>query len=281
MVGWRGLRAADPPYQALGDTLVACLKSAVVFGALNVQLNSLLPGTWDVPEVFHDRLGESAGRQRTMFEDQHLLLILHAPPGPDDETREGRFFWRRPDETWVSSTDTKGPNALPAHLEEYDKILDTLDEREERAQSANDYFELTRRLNPIVRSTRNLHATLQQAREMVPGDKQIINYRDQAYALERRAELLASDAKSTLEYAIAKRSEEQVNTSEQMAVAAHRLNLLAAFFFPLATMSAIFGVNLRHGLEPDRFDTYIPFACVTALGLFAGCALAIYLTRRE
>lgn len=246
-----------------------------------MQGKSLLPATWDIPEVFRDRVGESAGRQRAMFEDQHLLLILHAPPGPTDESREGRFFWRKPDGTWSSTTKTKGPGALAAHLQEYDTVLDSLDEREERAQSADDYFELTRRLNPIVRATRNLHSALQQAREMVRGDKQIINYRDQAYALERRAELLAGDAKSTLEYAIAKRSEEQAKTSERMAVAAHRLNLLAAFFFPLATLSAIFGTNLRHGLEPDRVDSYVPFAAVTALGLTAGCVLAIYLTRRK
>lgn len=246
-----------------------------------MQRKSLLPATWDVPDTFRNRLGVSAGRQRAMFEQDHLLLILHGPPGPDDEKREGRFFWRHPDGTWSSTTDAKGASALPAHLEEFDQILDTLDEREERAQSADDYFELTRRLNPIVRSTRNLHAALQQAREMVPGDKTIINFRDQAYTLERRAELLASDAKNTLEYAIAKRSEEQAATGERMAVAAHRLNLLAAFFFPLATLAAIFGTNLRHGLEPDRFDSYLPFAAVTVVGLLAGCVLAMYLTRSD
>jgi Mg2+ and Co2+ transporter CorA len=216
-----------------------------------------------------------------MFEDQHLLLVLHAPPGPDDENREGRFFWRKPDGSWASTTGTKGQTALNAHLAEYDKILDSLDESEERAQSADDYFELMRQLNPIVRATRNLHAALQQAREMVRGDKQIINFRDLAYSLERRAELLTGDVKSTLEYAIARRGEEQAAASERMSVAAHRLNLLAAFFFPLATLSAIFGVNLRHGLEQDRIDTYWPFLSVTATGLIAGCALALYLTRRK
>jgi hypothetical protein len=216
-----------------------------------------------------------------MFEDQNLLLVLHAPPGPDDEQREGRFFWRKPDGSWVSTTAAKGQMALDAHLAEYDEILDALDEREERACSADDYFELIRQLNPIVRATRNLHAALQQAREMVRDDKRIINFRDQAYSLERRAELLAGDTKNTLEYAIARRSEEQAAAGERMAVAAHRLNLMAAFFFPLATLSAIFGVNLRHGLEPERFDSVWPFVLVTATGLFAGGVLALYLTRRK
>jgi hypothetical protein len=34
-----------------------------------------------------------------------------------------------------------------------------------------------------------------------------------------------------------------------MAVASHRLNLLAATFFPIATISAIFSMHLSHGLD--------------------------------
>jgi hypothetical protein len=266
---------------AITGTLVARLTTAFVTEVVDVKQKPLLPATWTVPDVFRDRLGESAGRQRAMFEDQHLLLVLHAPPGPDDEKREGRFFWRKQDGSWASTTGATGQMALDAHLAEYDEILDALDEREERAHSADDYFELMRQLNPIVRATRNLHTALQQAREMVRDDKRIINFRDQAYSLERRAELLASDTKNTLEYAIARRSEEQAAAGEKMAVAAHRLNLMAAFFFPLATLSAIFGVNLRHGLEPERFDSLWPFVSVTATGLLAGCVLALYLTRRK
>ncbi len=54
--------------------------------------STLLPSDWNVPAVFRQRLGESAGRQRVMAADGHLLLVLHAPPGADEAGRRGRFF---------------------------------------------------------------------------------------------------------------------------------------------------------------------------------------------
>ena len=61
--------------------------------------------------------------------------------------------------------------------------------------------------------------------------------------------LLYNEARNSLDFSIARRGEEQARSSHRMAVSAHRLNLLAAFFFPIATLTALFGVNLRHGLE--------------------------------
>ena len=55
---------------------------------------SPLPETWRVPQVFRSRLGEHAGRQRTMFADGHLLLVLHAPPRRDEAKRAARLFTR-------------------------------------------------------------------------------------------------------------------------------------------------------------------------------------------
>ena len=234
---------------------------------------SLLPSTWQVPDVFRERLGESPGRQRVMFMDGHLLVILHEPPGPEDEARRGRFFWRKPDGAWVSTTDGPGHSGLDAHLDEFEEVLDRLDDEEDAARTADDYFKLMRQLNPLVRTARNLHAALQKAREQVPNDKRMINYRDRAYAIERQAELLAGDAKNTLDHAIASRSEEQAEAGKKMAVAAHRLNLLAAFFFPIATLAAIFGMNVKTGIESDVFDSLSPFVAILGTGLLAGVLL--------
>ena len=67
--------------------------------------------------------------------------------------------------------------------------------------------------------------------------------------------------------------------SHDMAIAAHRLNMLAAFFFPIATLSAVFDTSLRHPLEQ-----YIPapyaFYSVIGLGLFLGVALAGFLAEK-
>jgi hypothetical protein len=62
-----------------------------------------------------------------------------------------------------------------------------------------------------------------------------------------------------------------------MAVSAHRLNLLAAFFFPIATLSAVFGVNLKHGLED--FPPPLLFIGVIALSLVFGGILTAFVTQ--
>ncbi len=63
---------------------------------------SIIPATWQIPAAIRNRLGNSAGRQRTMAAEDHLLLVLHAPPKPDDSERSGRFFWRSPQGDWLS-----------------------------------------------------------------------------------------------------------------------------------------------------------------------------------
>ena len=122
-----------------------------------------------------------------------------------------------------------------------------------------------------------MHAVLGEARKQVSEDRNLINLRDNAYDLDRRAELLYSTAKNGLDYAVARRAEEQAQNSEHMAVASHRLNVLAAFFFPIATLTAIFGVNLNHGLESSP----APFAFLglIGVGLVMGAVLALFITR--
>lgn len=237
---------------------------------------SVLPVFWQVPPALAKRLGAKIGHQRALFADGHLLLALHQPPHPDETERRGRLIWRQPDGTWTSTDVGAGPAAVAKHLEEYAHALQQCDEAEERATGIGDYFAVLDRLAPLQRSTRHLHSVLQQAREACPDDHDLINFRDRAYELERTAELLQEETKTSLELALAKQAEEQARNSQRMAVSAHRLNLLAAFFFPLATLSAIFGINLVHGYE--HFATPLPFLAVLAIGLVAGMALMRFIT---
>ena len=241
---------------------------------------SILPTSWDVPQRFRDRLGDTVGRQRAMTHEGHLLLVLHAPPGPEDAGRTGRLFWRQPDGTWMSDALGGGTQALGRHLTDFAAVLDRLEERDAAAKSAEDYFGVLESLVPVHRTVSHLHQTLQQAREAVPDDRGLINLRDRAYELERVAELLHADVKNALDYAVAKRAEEQARSSHQMSVAAHRLNVLAAFFFPIATLCAIFGVNLKHGYEATDLDPY-PFFGVLGVGLVCGILLTAFITRRS
>jgi len=249
--------------------------------------NAMLPSTWEVPGIFRERLGEQVGRQRVMMADGHLLLILHEPPKPEDIGRKGRFFWRQPDGTWSSDSLGAGPQSLKKHMDEYYDIVTRFEEKDEQATSAAEYFAVANAIAPMARSARNMHQALQQAREMSPDDRNILNHRDRAYRIERTADLLYSDAKTSLEFLIAKRTEEQAESSFQMAQSSHRLNVLAAFFFPLATLSAIFGVNLQHGWENIQTATEVtsaplpsfPFLMVLAAGLVFGFALKSFVTR--
>lgn len=206
---------------------------------------SILPAAWQVPQKFRDRLGSRVGRQRAMNADGHLLLVLHAPPKPDDAQRAGRFFWRADDGTWTSNELGSGVAALNKHLDEYESALAALDRQEEAASTVDNYFDVLDRLTPVRRASINLHRVLQDARKMFPDYHELIDARDRAYTIERTAELLTSETKNALDLTVARRGEEQAQASQRMAMASHRLNILAAIFFPVATVAAIVGIDLE------------------------------------
>lgn len=237
---------------------------------------SILPPTWHVPEDFRKRLGSRVGRQRQMVADDHLLLVLHAPPKPDQTDRIGRYFWRSPDGQWMSKEFGTGINALNKHLDEYEDALAKLDRREEAAHNASEYFEILEQLMPLQRASRNLYLVLQEARKACPDVRELIDARDRAYEIERTADLLCSGTKNALDVLVARRAEEQSKSSERVSAAAHRLNILAALFFPIATLTAIFGTNLRHGLE-EAAPPFI-FLGIVVLGFILGGLLTVFLT---
>lgn len=240
-----------------------------------MQAKSVLPHHWAVPQIFRDRLGDQAGRQRAMGADGHLLLILHELPETGERARRGRFFWRQPDGTWTSHELGGGTRALDKHLTEYADLVDKLEAQVGRAQSAQDYFTVMRALGPLHRAASNMHSTLQHAREMYEKYRDIIVFRDRAVEIERAAALVYEDAKNGMDFAIARETEEQSQSSQRMAISAHRLNVLAAFFFPLATLGAIFGMNLKIGLEEEVFP--IPFLIVLVFGLIAGLVIKSFI----
>jgi Mg2+ and Co2+ transporter CorA len=230
---------------------------------------------------FRRRLGDQAGRQRVMQSGGHLLLVLHAPPGADPDVREGQIYWRDPTGKWTPSGASPSQPGVGELLTAYEKALDAMQAAEDAAKTARDYFDLLNRLNPMVRTARNLHQTLQDAREAEPADRQVLLWRDRAYAISRSAELLHNDAKNALDFAVAQRAEEEAVSSRRVAAAAHRLNILAAFFFPLATLAALFGINVRSGLEPwDEKYAPLPMLGILGVGLMLGFVLTLFITRK-
>jgi hypothetical protein len=242
--------------------------------------STLLPADWNVPAEFRQRLGESAGRQRLMEAGGHLLLVLHAPPAADEAGRRGRFFWRDPGGNWKAAPRAEETSSLVEHLAEYRATIEDLEQREEAAQSAREYFAIIDHVAPLARAARNLFDVLQKARDAMPDERRLIVARDEAYEVSRRAELLCDDAKNGLDFAIARQAEAQAESSRQMTVAAHRLNVLVALFFPIATLAAIFGMNFHHGLE--QYDTInAPWLLIgmTVAGLLMGMIITSIITR--
>jgi hypothetical protein len=220
-----------------------------------------------------------------MSADGHLLLVLHEPPQPGVAERTGRLFWRDPEGTWRSKAFGDGPHALKRHLAEFADRVEQFEKQWQTAASAEDYFFLLRGIAPLHRTTRNLHATLQQARELVPEDRDLINLRDQVGEIERALELLHGDAKNGLDFTVAHQVEQQAERTYDMAVAAHRLNLLAATFFPIATLSTIFGAIYGMILAHDEqgkhsWSTPALFWWLMGFGLLGGVMLGRLIARK-
>lgn len=237
----------------------------------------LLPLTWNVPEIFRQRLGSTIGKQRTMDAEGHLLLVVHQPPMAGENSRRGRLLWRDPAGNWRGSDTGSGIVAVRKHLEQFAEKIAEYDKAEEAAMNADDYLPLLEGLSPLLRTVRNLEQVMQEARKLVPEDRNLIDFRDQAYELARTADLLYTDAKNGMEVAIVRRAEQQAHASERAAIAAGRFNLLVAFFFPIGTLAGIFGMNVQTGFE----DVPPPWPVITLVlvGLACGSMLALHINR--
>ena len=211
----------------------------------------IIPPTWSLPDAIRVRLGQNTyGRQRAIVEEGHLVLVLHRAPGPDDAAREGNLFWRNPAGDWQFSRGGPGPGALKRHVQSYAELENKLTQNYEEASDITALFDLVEALTPLVRAARNMHAALQAAREAVKGDLFLLETRDLAYEVTRNFDLLLEDVRNAIQHRMARESEKQAALSKQALQASHRLNILAALFFPLTAIASLFGMNLAHGFNP-------------------------------
>jgi Mg2+ and Co2+ transporter CorA len=239
---------------------------------------SLIPETWGVPERFRQRLGSSAGRQRTMVEQGHLLMILHELPQPGDVERSARLFWRAPSGEWrATGAKGNGLKALQAHVDQYRKRIEELDDSIDSAKTADQLYQVLRHASPLSRAARYMHRALQEAREAVD-NRDILLLRDVAGDVERTGELVLSDAKNALDYLEAKAAEEQTVLARRATNAQHRLNLIAALFLPVTALGAVLGMNLTNGLEGHGSVT---FWLVSAAAFGTGFWVRSSVTRAE
>ena len=233
---------------------------------------SPIPHNWQVPESFRERMGSHAGKQRIMTHSGHLLIILHDVPDPaTPEKREAKMFWRSPDGTWLSSGGGgTGVASVRAHVESFIAAANALEARADAADSADDWFALVRSSSPMMRTARNMHRTLQEARDAAKDDRGLISVRDLGGDAERSFELLHAHVQEGLDYTIAKSAEDQSRDARHMLEAAHRLNMIAAVFLPVTAVATLLGMNLRHGLEdwPAPLTFWITLGLCFVMGLW-------------
>lgn len=211
---------------------------------------SKLPSSWALPTTIKNRLGQrSAGKQRAMVAEGHLLLVLHAAPQAQDSERRAVFFWRSPSGQWQSSGGQYGLKPLIKHLQAYSDAENTLSDAYAQAHSAADFFQLLETMAPLRRASENLYGTLQAAREGIPDDLDLIDVRDWAYEINRSLALLYESTNNAMNYSIARRAEEQTELSLAALGASDRLNIIAALFLPVTALASIFGMNLINGWE--------------------------------
>lgn len=218
-----------------------------------------LPQHWELPETIKKRFGQkSAGKQRAMEADGHLLLVLHQAPHPSQKTRKSVFYWRKPTGEWLSSHQKSsllsqqkdaGLKQLISHLQEYSERETEFTQQYQKAKNAQNFFQILQHITPLNRAITNLHITLQTAREEIPTDQDLIDLRDFAYELERNLDLLYHDTKNALDFYLAEKAEEQTRLSLESLHSSDRLNILMAIFLPLTALTSVFGMNLPNGLE--------------------------------
>ncbi len=230
----------------------------------------ITPPNWKLPESIRKRLGQASyGRQRAIAEEGHLLIVLHKPPGPDQDNREGVLYWRSPAGEWQSSTGGPGLGSLKTHVQSYMDIEARLSKEYDLAMSAGQLFDLVEALTPLARAARNMHHALQHAREAVKSDTALIDVRDLAYESDRNMDLLLQDVRNAIDYKTARESEEQARLGKEALQASHRLNILAALFLPLTAITSLFGMNFPSGIPakgPAVF--WLVFAGGVILGFF-------------
>ncbi len=226
-----------------------------------------LPENYDVERELLEQFSNRPGHQRCVEGRDELLLVVHEVPQPGIPEREALYFWKQHDGRWVQSSGA-GLSELGALLDRYAKAIDGHEEVVDEADTAAEIFGILRHSGPLARSSRNLVQALEQALAADHDDREIRSCRDRARELERAADLLHADARVTLEFWQAERSEEHSRASARLGRIAFRMNLLAGFFLPLMALSSLFGMNVR---IPGFMEPY--FWVIFGLGITTGAVL--------
>jgi len=236
------------------------------------HIPSLLPKQWPIPEIFRERLGSSPGKQRIMSEEDHYLIILHqVPTAKDRGLRKAALFWINNHGEWKSTPESGGVTGLTKHLDSYLEQVRMLENQLESAsgsQAPHILHEIHDHATPLFRAARHLLSIMQELRDTFPDSREILLNRDTAITIERSAELLLADAKSSLEFLAVQNSIQQAQEAHKATLEANRLNRLAALFFPVITIASILSIEAPQQALNDPLTYFI-----LIIGLLLGIML--------
>ena len=240
-------------------------------------MQTTCPPEWRVPEEIRARLSHTAGRQRAMVADGHIVLLLHAVPAARQTTREAVLFWRQPDGEWKTN---RGAEALPTIerlLAEYAETIRELEERHDAARDAASWFAVVEACGPISRAIANFYSTVQAGRKAIPNVEERAELQpacDISSELAREVELLGDDARNAVDFRLAQQSEIQQRISRELARSSQKLNFVAALFLPLTAIASVFGMNLPNGLQDSpRWVFWSVFVGGLAVGFLLSLTL--------
>ncbi|MGJ8671596.1 hypothetical protein [Rubritalea sp.] len=238
---------------------------------------SIIPKSWNVSPVIRHRVGEDVGHQRLIEEEGEILVLLHQVPKVEDKShREAALFWLDSGGEWKSLPSSGGKSELKSLVRDYQRKLTELDQLLESANEAEVIHEVIDGATPVARAGRHVAQVLSELRRALKDDLDILATRDLAVNMERSGDLLLQDAKSSLEYMIAKNAAAQAKDAQRSAKEAQKLNRLAAFFFPLMTLAAILGMNAP-GQMLGNGNVWV----VVAIGLGLGAIVRAVLRGRS
>lgn len=223
-----------------------------------------LPAHFEIERELREQLSGRAGHQRCVVGSGELLLVVHEVPKAGVAEREALFFWKRNDRCWAQAGGP-GVDELGLLLDRYEKMIDGYEEAMDGVEKAEEIFGILKHAGPMARTTRNLVQALEQTLHAEPDDREIRAFRDRGKEIERAAELLLMDARETMAFWQAQRSEEQASMAEKLGKTAFRLNLLAGFFLPLVALGGLLGMNVRlPGFLDGMF--WVIFFCALVFG---------------
>lgn len=208
-----------------------------------------VPDNWEIPTKLRARIGKTVGRQRTLQEEGHTLILIHQAPHSNEKSRRGACCWITPEGVLRFYPETENFETI---FNSYRNRLHHLEKEYKTANTAIQYFNILEEIIPFYFASMRMASAMQAARDAAPTCRQVLLWRDETYEIQREAEILQICAKNALDYHQAKSVEDLSKITYDLSKTSHRLNMMATFFVPMMAVAGLFGMNIHTGFEKSE-----------------------------